>query len=60
MDNTTSNDNVSSPYGGSILNTSGAPVSNKQIVFTTAAAISNGTPAGLYKATLNMIASGTF
>lgn len=60
MDNTTSNDNVSSPYGGSILNTAGAPVSNKEVMFTVGATAANDTPAGLYKATLNMVASGTF
>lgn len=51
---------VTSAYGDDLLNTSGHQVSDEQLEMTFGASITNTTPAGLYKATLNMIATGTY
>jgi hypothetical protein len=51
---------VTSPYGDDLLNTGGHQVSDEQLQLTFGASITNLTPAGLYKATLNMIATGTY
>jgi hypothetical protein len=51
---------VTSPYGSPLLDTSGAPVNNENMQLTFGAESSPNTPAGLYTATLQMIATGTF
>lgn len=51
---------VTSAYGDDFLNTGGHPVNNEQLQLTLGASVSNVTPAGLYKASLNMIATGTY
>lgn len=51
---------VTSTYGSAVFNSAGAPVSNKNIPITFGASISDSTPAGIYGATLSMIATGTF
>lgn len=51
---------VGSTYGDPIFNTSGAPISNVFVPLTFAASVSNATPAGLYSATMNLVATGTF
>jgi len=53
---------VTGPYGDTIFQ-SGAtpgPVSNKNVPLTFGATIGNSTPAGIYGAKLNLIATGTF
>ncbi len=51
---------VTSTYGSNLFNTGGSQVSNKYVQVTFGASVSNVTPAGIYGATLNMIATGTF
>lgn len=51
---------VTSLYGDAIFNTSGAPVTDKNMQFTFGASAQNNTPAGNYAADLSMIATGTF
>lgn len=51
---------VSSVYGDPIMDTNGAPVSNKATKLTFGASINNTTPAGLYSADMSLIATGTF
>jgi len=51
---------VTSTYGGYIFGTSQAPISDQDIPLTFGASASNVTPAGLYSATLSLIAVGTF
>lgn len=51
---------VTSTYGSGLFDTNSAPVNNKNIPFTFGASISNATPAGIYGATLNLVATGTF
>lgn len=51
---------VTGPYGSAFFNSGGAPVSNKNMPFTFGVSPSNATPAGIYTATLNLIATGTF
>lgn len=51
---------VTSPYGSPVLDTNSLPVNNKDIDLTFGASVTNTTPAGLYSATLNLIATGTF
>jgi hypothetical protein len=51
---------VNSPYGDDILTTSGEPTDDTNANLEFAASISNSTPAGIYTATLNLIATGTF
>jgi hypothetical protein len=51
---------VSATYGDPIFDTASAPVANKNIKLTFAASASPTTPAGIYKATMNLIATGTF
>jgi len=59
FDNTTSGNTVSGTYGSSIASTSGA-VANRNILLNFAASAAPTTPAGVYKATLNLIATGTY
>lgn len=59
MDNTTSGNNVSSPYGDAVFSSTG-PVSNINVPMTFAAVAGQTTPAGLYKANINLIATGTY
>lgn len=51
---------VTSTYGSQIANTSGGPVTNKNIEFTFGASAQNSTPAGMYAADMSLIATGTF
>ena len=51
---------VSSTYGDEILNTGGQPAIDQGATLTFGASIGNGTPAGKYRATLSLIATGTF
>lgn len=51
---------VTSTYGDPILNTAGAPASNKEMTLTFGATISPNTPAGRYTANYSLIATGTF
>ncbi len=51
---------VTSVYGDPILNTASAPASNRNVKMTFGASINNTTPAGLYSATLSLIATGKF
>ena len=59
MDNTSSPDNVTTTYGSKIASTAGA-VSNVSNTLTFAATAANTTPAGIYTATMTLIATGTF
>lgn len=49
-----------STYGGFVFDSTGAPIANVDIPMGLAAAASNSTPAGLYKATFTLNAVGTF
>lgn len=51
---------VTSTYGDPVYNTSGAPISDGTADLTFGAVASNVTPAGTYKASFNLIATGTF
>lgn len=51
---------VTGPYGDPILDTAGAPVSNKNAQITFGASIANNTPAGRYSADFSLIATGKF
>ncbi len=51
---------VTGPYGDPIFNSNSLPVSNKNVPLTFGATIANNTPAGVYGAKLNLIATGTF
>jgi hypothetical protein len=51
---------VTSTYGSKFVDTSAAPVSNKNLPFTIGGTVSNTTPAGKYTANLNLIATGIF
>jgi hypothetical protein len=53
---------VTSTYGSPVIDSGfpAAPVGNENIPFTFGASVSNTTPAGVYAATLHMIATGTF
>ena len=51
---------VTSPFGDPLLDTNGAPVSNKNMQITFGASVANNTPAGLYSADLSLIATGKF
>jgi hypothetical protein len=51
---------VTSSYGSQVLDTDGAPVSNKYVPVTFGASVNNTTPAGSYSAQLSMIATGTY
>jgi hypothetical protein len=51
---------VTSTYGDPLLDTNSAPVSNQNMPLAFGASISNTTPAGIYKATIDLIATGTF
>lgn len=50
---------VTSTYGSPLITASG-PVNQKYVPITFGASIAADTPAGIYGATLNMIATGTF
>jgi hypothetical protein len=47
-------------YGDPLFNTSGAPIANRNVLLTFAASAAPTTPAGIYQATMNLIATGTF
>lgn len=51
---------VTSTYGDQILNTAGAPATNKNMTLTFGATVNNSTPAGNYANDLSLIATGTF
>ena len=51
---------VGSAYGDPILDTASAPANNKNMKLTFGASINNSTPAGLYSADLNLVATGKF
>lgn len=51
---------VTSTYGSKLFTTNGGPASNKNMPITFGASTANSTPAGIYKASLNLIATGTF
>lgn len=51
---------VASVYGDPIMDTNGAPLSNKAVKMTFGASITNTTPAGLYSADMSLIATGKF
>jgi hypothetical protein len=59
MDNTSVPDNVTSTYG-SLIAQSSTGTTNVNNPLTFAAAASNTTPAGIYTATMTLIATGTF
>lgn len=59
MDNSTLDNNVTSLFGDTVAGST-APVSNVLNRFDFAATASDTTPAGIYKANLAMIATGTF
>ncbi|MCA9324482.1 hypothetical protein KDA23_00215 [Candidatus Saccharibacteria bacterium] len=59
MDTTTGGDNVTTTYGDTILSSAGA-VNNQESLLTFGAAASLTTPAGVYTATMDLIATGTF
>jgi hypothetical protein len=50
---------VTSPYGSTLFHSTG-PVNNKNVDLTFGASISNSTPAGIYGATMSLIATGKF
>lgn len=59
MDNTSAPDNITTTYGSEIASTAGATNSvNNTLTF--GATASNTTPAGVYTAALDLIATGTF
>ncbi len=51
---------VTSTYGDPVFNTAGAPIANENVELTFAASAAPTTPAGVYNATMNLIATGTF
>lgn len=51
---------VTSPYGDPFLDTDGAPANNKNIQLTFGVSVANDTPAGVYAADLNLVATGKF
>lgn len=59
MDNTSSPDNITTTYGSEIAATAGA-TNNVNSTLTFGATASNTTPAGIYEASLTLIATGTF
>ncbi|HSX05578.1 MAG TPA: hypothetical protein VLF69_03875 [Candidatus Saccharimonadales bacterium] len=59
FDNTTSGNTVSGTYGSNVMSTSGS-VANRDIMLNFAASAAPTTPAGIYKATLDLIATGTY
>ncbi|HSX31450.1 MAG TPA: hypothetical protein VLE99_06040 [Candidatus Saccharimonadales bacterium] len=52
--------NVTTTYGDPIFDTSSAPISNKNVKLTFAATAAPTTPAGIYNATMNLIATGIY
>jgi hypothetical protein len=59
FDNATSGNTVSGTYGSQVVSSTGA-VANRDILMNFAASAAPTTPAGIYKATLNLIATGTY
>lgn len=59
MDATTTGSNVMTTYGSTVI-TSAGPLNNVGNTWTFAATASNTTPAGIYKANMAVIATGTF
>jgi hypothetical protein len=59
MDTTTVNDNVTTTYGDTILS-SAAAINNQEATLTFGASASLTTPAGVYTASMDLIATGTF
>jgi hypothetical protein len=51
---------VSSTYGDPIYNTDGGPIANGNVPMTFGASAAATTPAGLYKANMSLVATGTF
>ncbi|HSX06542.1 MAG TPA: hypothetical protein VLG92_02385 [Candidatus Saccharimonadia bacterium] len=51
---------VTGTYGDPIFNTTSAPIANKNVKLTFGAGAAPTTPAGIYRATVNLIATGTF
>lgn len=51
---------VTSTFGDVFMNTASAPASNQNMQLNFAATVSNNTPAGVYSADVNLIATGTF
>lgn len=51
---------VTSTYGDPFLNTNSAPATNRNMTLTFGATAAPGTPAGLYSADINLVATGTF
>jgi hypothetical protein len=51
---------VTGTYGSALFNSAGAPVANMNIPITFAAAAAADTPAGIYRTTMNLVATGTF
>lgn len=51
---------VTSTYGSALFDSNGGPVSGKNVPVTFGVSAAANTPAGIYSATLNMIAVGTF
>lgn len=54
------NEGITSVFGDPILDTAGAPASNKNATLTFGASIANNTPAGKYSTDLSLIATGKF
>jgi hypothetical protein len=59
MDTTTSDNNVTSTYGSEVASSTGV-LDGVRTDYTFAAGASNTTPAGLYTATMSLIATGTY
>lgn len=59
MDDTTSNNNVTSTYGSTVASTA-TPVYRAEDDYTFAATAALTTPAGIYAANLTLVATGTF
>jgi len=59
FDNATSGNTVSGTYGSQIASSAGA-IANRNYLMNFAASAAPTTPAGIYKATLNLIATGTY
>lgn len=51
---------VTGTYGSALFNSAAGPVANMNIPITFAASAAANTPAGIYRTTMNLIATGTF
>lgn len=51
---------ITSPYGDPFFDTAGVPASDKNVLITFGASVTNQTPAGRYAADLSLIATGKF